>query len=209
MKTKPKLLVIVDNPEQFSYINNFGYDAFFLPPSKEPMEVIKSKNVSYDIVILDVAVSFVSGWEVLKYLRNNAPFELIPILVVTDLKEKTDELLALRSGADDFIKKPVDVDILLARIDVALRRSMWNKQAYVSLKELPFLDLSREVGSLTGREELVLKRLAEGLSNDEIAKTLCLSNLTVKTHVKNIFKKLHVNNRTEAILVGLNLGLIK
>lgn len=209
MKTKPKLLVIVDNPEQFNYINDFGYEASFLPNSKEAMEIIRFANIKYDIILLDVAVSFISGWELLKYLRSNQPYEQTPILIITDLKEKTDELLALRSGADDYIRKPIDVDILLARIDVALRRSMWNKLTYVNLKELPFLDLSKDITELTNREGLVLKKLSEGLSNDHIAKELCLSNLTVKTHVKNIFKKLHVNNRTEAILVGLNLGLIK
>lgn len=209
MKPRPKLLIIDDNVDEMRFLSDFGYELKLLNTGKDALEYLKSTKVKYNLVILDVMVSFVSGWEILKYLRNNDPFEFVPVIVLTELKDKTDQLLALRSGADDFIRKPFDVDLLLARIDVALRRSMWNKLAFINLKELPFIDLTKEFVSLTTREQTILQALSKGYSNEQIAKNLVLSTLTVKTHVKNIFKKLNVSNRTEAILIGLNLGLIK
>lgn len=209
MKSKPKLLIIDDNPEALSFLEDFGYDVNFLLNSKESLESLMDTSEEYNLIIINVIISLTSVWETLKFLRNNEIFEYVPIIVVTDLNDKTDELLALRSGADDFIRKPFDVDVFLARIDVALRRSMWNKLSFVNLKELPFVDLSKDFQSLTFREETILELVSKGFSNDDIAKTLCLSKLTVKTHIKNLFKKLNVNNRTEAIIVGLNLGLIK
>jgi DNA-binding NarL/FixJ family response regulator len=162
-----------------------------------------------DLFIVSASVPVISGWEILKFLRNNETYEYIPVIMLSENIEKTDELLALRSGADDYIKKPFDVDILLARIDVALRRSRWNKLAFVDLNVLPFKKPPKDPQNLTSRETTILDMLSKGYSNDEIAQVLCLSKLTVKTHIKNIFKKLNVNNRTEAILVGLQLGLIK
>ena len=209
MKQKPKLLVIDDKPEDYYFLSDFGYDVDYLPSGSDLVEYIKSCKTKYSLVVLDIVISYVSGWEVLKMLRSSDLFEFVPVVIVTSLKEKTDHLLALRSGADDFISKPFDVDLLLARLDVALRRFMWNKLAFINLKELPFLDVSKEHGKLTSREGTILKMLSKGFSNDDIAVDLCLSKLTVKTHVKNIFKKLHVSNRTEAILVGINLGLIE
>lgn len=209
MKLSPKILVIDENAEILKFLIDFGYDVTFITSNKGALSYLKSTNDKFDLIILDVMISFVAGWEVLKYLRSVKNFEYTPVIVVTSLQEKTDELLALRSGADDFIREPFDIDLLLARIDAALRRSMWNKFAFVNLNELSFIEFSESIQCLTNRETTVLQMLSKGFSNDEIANELILSKLTVKTHIKNIFKKLRVSNRTEAILVGLKLELIK
>ncbi|MEW5822350.1 MAG: response regulator transcription factor [Cyanobacteriota bacterium] len=208
MKTKPNILIIDDNPEELSFLSDFGYNLNLITSSSDILDVIRSVEGTFNLVIIDISISIFSGWEVLKFLRHYEKFQYVPVLVLTELSDKTDELLALRSGADDFVKKPFDVDLLLARIDASLRRSMWNKLAFVNLKKFSFIDLSGRSIKLTARESTILNMLSGGNNNDEIAKELCLSVLTVKTHIKNLFKKLKVNNRTEAILVGMNLGLI-
>lgn len=208
MKTKPNILIIDDNPEKLGFLSDFGYNLNLISSSSDILDVIRSVEGTFNLVIIDISISIFSGWEVLKFLRHYEKFQYVPILVLTELSDKTDELLALRSGADDYVKKPFDVDLLLARIDASLRRSMWNKLAFVNLKKFSFIDLSARSIKLTARESTILNMLSTGNNNDEIAKELCLSVLTVKTHIKNLFKKLKVNNRTEAILVGMNLGLI-
>lgn len=209
MNQKPKILIINDKPEEYSFLFDFGYEITLMTVNKDLPETLKDSQDNFELILIDLICSYMSGWELLKLLKSNPNFEFTPVLVVTELKDKTDELLAFRSGADDFIKKPFDVDIFLARIDAILRRSLWNNISFVNLRTLPFIKLSREIQQLTMREKTIINLLSKGYSNDDIAQTLCLSKLTVKTHIKNIFKKLKVNNRTEAILVGINSGIIK
>lgn len=209
MNRKPRLLVIDDNPESLKFLPDFGYDTYYLSKGKDILTFLKETEETFDLVLIDVLISFISGWEVLKFLRNSPKFEYLPIIVTTTLTEKTDELLALRSGADDFIRKPFDMDLVLARVDVALRRAMWNNLTYVNINKLGFMKMPKDPQNLTNREKTILSMLANGQSNEEIAKELCLSLLTVKTHKKNIFKKLNVSNRTEAIIAGVNLGMVQ
>ena len=73
--------------------------------------------------------------------------------------------------------------------------------------DLPF-ETDAEIQTLTAREKEIVSLVAKGLSNKEISEKLYVSELTVKTHLKNIFKKLNVSSRTQAILVAINKGLI-
>lgn len=209
MKFKPNLLIISTNVDELAFLRDFGYDVKFISSGNEAIELLRFTSDKYSLIVIEILSSFTRGWEILKFLRSHHLFESVPILVISDLKEKTDELLALRSGADDFILKPFDLDIFLARLDVALRRSMWNKLTYIDLNQLPFIKIPSDSVKLTIREETVLNLLSLGYANEEISIKLHLSKLTVKTHIKNIYKKLNVNNRTEATLVGIKLGLIK
>lgn len=208
MQIQPKLLVIEENEKQLTFLEDFGYDVDFLYRDKSlftSLEFCKSKP---DVLILNLPSSFILVSDLLDFLRKHKLFVYSSIIVVSDLRDKKEELFALRNGADDFIVRPFDIDILLARIDVSIRRSNWNRVGFLDISSLPFLDLPKEVSALTVRESTILKLISRGASNDEIAIKLCLSSLTVKTHVKNLFKKLSVCNRTEAILVGMNFGLI-
>jgi DNA-binding NarL/FixJ family response regulator len=205
----PKILIIDDNLEKLAFLGELGFDITIINSSKESLDFVKSSETLFDLVILDLNVSSTSGWELLKLLRSLELFEVVPVIIVTDLKDKTDELLALKSGADDFIKEPFDKDILLMRIETILRRSLWNKKSFLNIRDLPFINIPEDYLKLTSREETVVNLLSMGYSNEKIAEELFLSKLTVKTHLKNIFKKLQASNRTEAILIAYHLGLIK
>lgn len=208
MKSRPKLLVIQENETQLSFLADFGYNVDFISRTNNIFKALTLFDSKPNLLILDLSFAFVIGSGFLEFLRRHNLYENIPIIVISDLRDKKDELCALRGGADDFIVRPFDVDILLARIDVSLRRSNWNKATFLNMASLPFLEMPDEISDLTVRETTILNLISRGESNDDIATKLCLSSLTVKTHVKNLFKKLGVCNRTEAILVGINFGLI-
>lgn len=208
MKSQPKLLVIHENETQLSFLADFGYNVDFLSRTNNLFKALTLFDSKPNLLILDLSFAFVTGSGFLEFLRRHNQYENVPIIVISDLRDKKDELCALRAGADDFIVKPFDVDILLARIDVSLRRANWNKATFLNMDSLPFLDMPDEISELTVRETTILNLISKGKSNDDIAIKLCLSSLTVKTHVKNLFKKLGVCNRTEAILVGMNFGLV-
>lgn len=209
MQNKPKILIIDNNPEKLLFLPDFGYEVKFITNGKEALEYIGVSNDHFDLVILNLNLTFVSGWEILRLLRKCRNFEVKPVIIITERYEKTDEVLALRTGADHFINKNFDIDILLARIEVLLRRTFWNQRSFISITDLICMEPSDGKETLTSREQTILSMLAKGKSNDDIASELCLSKLTVKTHIKNMFKKLNATNRTEAVLIGINLGLLK
>lgn len=208
MKIRPKLLIIEEKEMQLAFLEDFGYEVAFLYRDNCLFSLLNSCKFKPDLLIINLPSSFVLGSNLLDFLRKHKSFAYTFIIIISDLKDKKEELFSLRNGADDFIAKPFDVDILLARIDGFLRRASWNKECFVDIASLPFLVVPKDISALTVRESTILNLISKGASNDEIAINLCLSGLTVKTHVKNLFKKLGVSNRTEAILVGINFGLI-
>ena len=98
----------------------------------------------------------------------------------------------LRNGADDYIIKPYSVQNMLARIEAILRRTNAN------LKQQSENKITK---MLTKREAEVLKLAAKGENNKNISEKLFVSEITVKSHMTSIFKKLKVKNRTQAVLM--------
>ena len=95
---------------------------------------------------------------------------------------------------------------LLARIEAVLRRSNWQKES--SGKTEKTLNKDVNIEALTPKEKEVLSYVAKGASNQEIADILCVRDVTVKTHLNSIFKKLKVSNRTQAVLLAMQIDLI-
>ena len=142
-----------------------------------------------DIIILNVIMPYISGFEILKAIRT---ISNIPIIITTSLKDEDKMIEGLRNGADDYIIKPYSVQNLLARIDAILRRA--NPEAKKGSE-------NNITKVLTKRETEVLKLAASGENNKNIGQKLFLSEVTIKSHMNNIFKKLKVKNRTQAVLL--------
>ena len=107
-------------------------------------------------------------------------------------------------GADDYIVKPFVLPNLLARMEAVLRRSIRQKEISqdVIQSQVP-IDL------LTSKEKEVLQMVAKGESNKQIADKMFVKEVTVKTHLNSIFKKLKVANRTQAVLLAMQADLVK
>ncbi|MGD9579879.1 MAG: LuxR C-terminal-related transcriptional regulator [Vampirovibrionia bacterium] len=208
MSRQPALLIIEEKSNELGFLTSFGYKACFLFRDNSLCLLLDSFNDPVDLLIVNLSFNFIINLGLLDRFRESKQFATTPIIVISSFSDKKEEILALRSGVDDCIKRPFDIDILLARIDSTLRRSYWNKTSVINIASLPFLNIPSDLIDLTVRERTILNMIARGFSNIDISEKLCLSNLTVKTHVKNLFKKLGVSNRTEAILVGINLGLV-
>jgi Response regulator containing a CheY-like receiver domain and an HTH DNA-binding domain len=150
-----------------------------------------------ELVLLDVRLPDVSGHEVCKELRDSFG-ETLPIIFVSGMKtDDLDRVAGLLLGADDYIVKPIDASELLARIRrVALRSGA----SLVSSNENPVRD------KLTPREQQVLRMLAEGRSQTEIAAELVISPKTVATHLQRVLSKLQVHSRTQAVAIANRFG---
>ncbi len=147
------------------------------------------------LVVLDLDLTDTTGYAVCNELRQRLGDELPIILVSGDRTESSDRVAGLLLGGDDYLTKPLDPDELLVRA----RRLLTGR---------PSSRLAADA-ALTGREVQVLQLLADGKSQDRIAKELFISKKTVGTHIQRILTKLGVHSRTEAVALAFRSGLIE
>ncbi len=164
------------------------------------------KKQKPDVVLMDLQMPEMNGVDALKQIRPAFPD--LPILILTTFTDDAHVYAALRAGASGFLLKEMSGDDLVAAIrgaaqgkpqlhpDIA-RRLM----AHAPMPDDPF-------DSLTERERGILKLLARGKSNKEIAGELLLTEMTVKGYVSDLFAKLGVNDRTQAALMAVRFGLV-
>jgi len=149
-----------------------------------------------DLVLCDISMPGMNGFELLERLMERAPqFESMPFVFLTALANRDTELKGRRLGADDFVTKPIDFEmlatILEARLARVARNEVWSRA--VALNE-------RETDSLTWS--------ARGKTSTEIATILGLSKRTVDFHIENACRKLNVATRIEAAVKAASGRLI-
>jgi DNA-binding NarL/FixJ family response regulator len=165
-----------------------------------------------DVVLLDLKMPRLDGLAVLRTLRQrgSAP----PVLVLTTFDDTDLVLDAIRSGARGYLLKDVTLEQLLAAICELVSGGTMIQPAITErvLRGISSLPPARRAlgppNPLTERETGILRLLASGLSNREIAHALDLADGTVKNHVSNLLGKLGARDRTHAVLRGLELGWI-
>ncbi len=167
------------------------------------MKELSEKSNAFDIVLLDVMMPNMNGWETLKAIRRNEHTKHLPVIMLTAVNEEQKMVTGLKIGADDYIVKPFVLPNLLARMEAVLRRSVRQKEVQQDTIQHVPLEL------LTSKEKEVLQMVAKGESNKQIADKMFVKEVTVKTHLNSIFKKLKVANRTQAVLLAMQTDLIK
>jgi len=164
------------------------------------------RGVMPDVVLMDLLMPNMDGFEATRRIRSED--ESIQVIALTSFAEKELVEKAFRAGAISYLLKDVHSEKLAETIREAKRgRSTIDSAAaqalVASAENVPPLR-----DELTRREREILVLLTEGKTNREIAKQLSLSEGTVRFHVSNILSKLDVNNRTEAVSLALQQGLI-
>ena len=198
-----KVLVIDDNPKFLEdSLPLYGYEVEVATDGLKAMKTLSKKN-DFDIVLLDVMLPNMNGWDVLKEIRENENTKMLPIIMTTAISEEQKIVKGLKMGADDYIVKPFVLSTLLARIEAVIRRSTWNKNdsSQIDIKKVKSVN-----NDITPKESVVLELLTKGLNNKEIADELNITEVTVKTHLRNIYKKFNVNSRTQLVLMAMQLS---
>ena len=154
-----------------------------------------------DLVVLDLRMPGMDGLTCIKLLRERFPDVATAVLSGIDSDETIEA--ALRAGAHAFISKSVDPAALADALRQAAREPVAKAIGVAEKRVDPIVE---ETG-LTEREVAVLQALAQGQSNKEIARTLWLAEQTVKFHLTNIYRKLDVRGRTEAVHWAYHHGL--
>jgi len=174
-----------------------GEEALNLIPETEP-----------DIVLMDLKMPVMNGIIATRNIQQKYPH--IYVLVLTTYRDDEWVFDAVRSGASGYLlKDTLPAQLLQAIYDVHSGKAPL--QPSIALKVIGEIQEPSDAASpehlLTEREVTVLKLVARGLTNQEIADELVISEWTVRTHVSNILEKLHVANRTQATLYALREGL--
>lgn len=202
-----KILIVDDNPKYLEEaLPMYGYNVEVATDGVEALKILAKDASSINLILLDVMMPNMDGWDTLKAIRTNKKTKYIPVIMITAVSEEHKIVSGLKIGADDYIVKPFVLPNLLARIEAILRRSKWQTENSNNI------DLSiksdGDVEPLTEREKEVLALVAKGASNRDIAEKLFVRDVTVKTHMNAIFKKLKVTNRTQAVLLALQMNII-
>ncbi len=170
----------------------------------------KIQETKPDVALIDIDMPGLSGIPAIRMLRNVFPDMII--LAISTYNDNTYIRNAMKAGADGYVLKTIDIDSL-----VRLITAFYAREKHVSpyLVNLGMEEIQEDSDKnsvfeiLTHRELEVLQQLATGKNNKEISKALFLSVETVKTHIKHIFKKLHVSNRFEAVMAAKKLKFIE
>ncbi len=167
-----------------------------------------------DVILMDVNMPKVNGIQATQAIRDRLPGAHIMMLTVSE--EDSDLFSAVKAGARGYLLKNVEPDQLIKAIHLLSRGEVVIPHAMASKLLNEFSSIAQKIDApaesklnpLTKREQEILQLLAKGGSNKEIANTLCISEHTVKIHLKNILKKLHMNNRVQAAVYAHEQGLV-
>jgi RNA polymerase sigma factor (sigma-70 family) len=166
----------------------------------------KTKELLPDLVLMDISMPKMNGFDATKEIKNQFPN--VKIVMMTVSYDITDWFEALKRGAQGYLLKNLNTEDMLNGL-----------KAY-SLDEIP---MSKEMAfriwkefkkdgqaeqTLSVREQEVLQLVAKGFSNKEISKQLSISENTVKTHMKNILSKLHLENRVQLASYAYDNGIV-
>lgn len=166
-------------------------------------------SIQPDVVLMDLVMPELDGIEATRQIKQRAP--RVQVLVLTSFSSNDKVLPSLNAGAIGYLLKDSNTTDLIRAIHQVARGegSLHPLVTRQILKQITSAgEAATPVEELTEREEEVLKFIARGLSNHEIAQQLVVSNATVNTHVSKILAKLNLASRTQAALYALRKGLV-
>ena len=201
-----RILLADDHPavrEGLSVLLNQSHDMQVVAQASNGSEAVAQFLAHHpDVVLLDLRMPGTDGIQVIIDIRRHNPEARI--VVLTSFDDEEDVYQAFSHGARGYLLKQSPIEEIVACIRRVSGGLPWIPSA-ISAKLASRLSHHE----LSPRERAVLGYVASGKSNKEIAAVLSISESTVKAHVDHILKKLNVGGRTEAVALGLRLGLIR
>ncbi|MBD1862305.1 MULTISPECIES: response regulator transcription factor [Trichocoleus] len=210
-----------------AYLEDSGFAVDVAGNAQEGWQLLQQKLP--DLVISDVMMPQVDGYQFLKQMREDARFKALPVVFLTARGMTSDRIQGYQAGCDAYLPKPFDPDELVAIVENLLGRR--TARAGTEDGETPDIaDMARQIAEIkalltqrnaisatpapipvdfTPREQSVLDLVAEGLMNKEIARRLDTSVRNVEKYVSRLFSKTGTNSRTELVRYALEHGLTK
>ena len=174
---------------------------------------LASKADDLDLIILDLGMPGMNGLTGLEVMRTRFPD--VPVVILSGSYHRSDVLNALDRGAHGYIPKTLSGKAMLNALQLVISGERY-VPSIIFAESHPGQSMGRSNGGalaadsplqrLTPRERDVLALLSKGYSNKEIARDLELQEVTVKVHLKGVFRKLGAANRTQAVKIAMQLG---
>jgi two-component system NarL family response regulator len=176
--------------------------------------VRQAEELTPDVVLMDVRMPGVSGIDAARAIAETVPSTRILMLTVSD--EEDDLYDAIKAGATGYLLKEISIEEVASAIRSVMTGQSLISPSMASKLLTEFTNLAKKADErqsvptprLTDRELEVLKLVAQGMSNREIAGELYISENTVKNHVRNILEKLHLHSRMEAVVYAVREKLL-
>lgn len=202
------------------YLELSGYKVITANDGKEGLMMVNKHHP--DLIVTDIIMPQMNGYELVRHVRQQAQFRLLPVILLTARTQTQERILGYQSGCDLYLPKPFELEELAAAISNLLERSRIIQSEYqLSLQEnLKKADSIGETDfandkitqlheSLTNREQEVLEILTHGLSNAEIGDRLHLSPRTVEKYVSSLLRKTDTSNRAELVRFAMEHNLVE
>ena len=178
----------------------------------------KTKLQKPEIVLMDIGLPDITGVEATKRILEECRHNVKVIMLTSHISEQ-EVKESLMAGANGYILKDINTEYLMMIIRTVKEGAMWldpkvvpfikdKNSSIIPARQLSRAGFRETHSNLTQREYEVLKLVVEGQTNNEIAKTLTISEHTAKAHVCNIIQKLVVDDRTQAAVKALKEGLV-
>jgi len=174
----------------------------------------QAREAKPDVVLMDTYMPDCNGIETAQKITRSLPD--VKVAMLTDSEEEEDLFSALKAGAKGYLLKNIGVDSLVESIDLIARGQIvvsppLARKLLIEIASMRDDREAREAGSeadLSEREAEILKLVAKGATNKEIAERLIIAENTVKVHVKNILAKLQLRNKQQAAAYAVQRGLV-
>lgn len=206
-KIKKSLILVADDEHRIrklvsDFLRNAGFDVITAEDGAKALELFYANSAKIALVVLDVMMPEADGWQVLSELRKESS---VPVLMLTAKGEDADQLLAFKTGADDYVTKPFSPSVLVARVQSLLKRSGRGTAEQISIADVT-VDVSSRILNVEGNDISLTPREYELLlylynnRNIVISREKLLNAVwsydyfgdarTVDTHVKQLRAKL-------------------
>ena len=198
MNAKPIILVVDDQIPNIELLEAFlvpqGYDILRALNGEEALSTLSSNDI--DLILLDVMMPGLDGFEVTRRVRENPAFRQLPIILVTALREMSDHVKGIEAGCDDFISKPIDKTELLARV-----RALLKVKAYHDLVDNYQKKLESDI-------ELRTQELQQALAHTKEASLEIIQRLSTASECKDEATGNHISRMSHyAAAVARHMGL--
>jgi len=227
-----KILVVDDDIGTSLSISDYlelcGYSVLTADDGENALSIIQQEHL--DLMVTDIIMPRMNGYELVRRVRQNIEFRLLPVILLTARTKTQERILGYQSGCDLYLPKPFELEELSAAVRNLLERSQIIKSEYCLSSQIsggfPPDDKTRPVSpsiprtetlnhpdshilmSISTREREVLELLTHGLSNAEIGSKLYLSPRTVEKYVSSLLRKTSSNNRAELVRFAIKHGIV-
>jgi DNA-binding NarL/FixJ family response regulator len=202
MNAAPRVVVIDDDPTArqtaHALLLPSAYDLSLVDGGERALALLETTEA--DVVVCDVMMPGVDGFTVCRAMKAHSEWQFVPVILLTALGGREEMVRGLEAGADDFVSKPVEGQVLRARVAAMLRvRDRYRALRAASSKSSSKREEVIARANLTPREREVLELLLLGRIHEDIAQMLGISERTSKFHQANLLAKLGAESRHDLV----------